>query len=685
MNSLLPVRALLVTDDPAGPKRVDRLLGSDSGIVLVYADTANAVTRAFEEHQIDLVVVYADSSLPELFDAVHRQVRELEQPIAVIGIVDPEDEAAAATLGRAGVEGFVASDNERRLHAILLRQAELLRAKQSASLANRRLSEIEERYTLLLDSSSEAIAYLHEGLHIFANPAYLAMFGFDSFEEVEGLSMLDLLESTDQDTDLKQVLKALAHDEIPGAPLLANAQRADGSQFSAVVMFSRARYGGEACAQMLVHEDRADADPALTEELRRIKQSDLLTGLLNHAALIDLLKQMLESQADSTDLAVMMMSIDDHERVQSRVGIGASDQLIRSLTDLFVEAVGEEIPMARLRDHIFAVVLENHSESQADAVSRQVVESCQGRVIEIGEISLPVTVSVGVTQGSSANPVAENLISQADLALAEALRSGGNGYVRYRPRISSATDDGDMAWGERLVHALDHDEIQLLSSPVTSMDEDDFIIHEIESRLRSHDSDEVVMPSVFSAAASRLGLASRMDKDLLRRLALELKEREFSRDDLWMVTLSLQSALDNSFCDHLDAQMKRDVLPARQMIWAFRDLEVQDKLRQTQEFIHRFGPMGCRFAVCDVVPDSATGPSLRFLELDFLRLAPEMVHNLGGNEALRDQLAELVREASRSHVRIVAPKVDDTSDLATLWQLGITLVQGEFVREQASL
>ncbi|MFW6339836.1 MAG: EAL domain-containing protein [Wenzhouxiangella sp.] len=683
--SSVPLRLLLISDDPALPRQLERLLGNDSGITVMFADTANAISRAFEEQPIDLAVVYADSAVPELVETVHRQARELNRAVALIGVVEPDDDAAMATLARSGVEGFVASDNERRLRSIVLGQAELLRARREAGLAAQRLAEIEERYTLLLDSSSEAIAYLHEGLHVFANPAYLSLFGFHDFTEVEGLSMLDLLESVDSESDLKQVLRALADDEIPGAPLLVDAHRADGSRFSAVVTFSRARYAGEACAQMLVHEDRADADPALAEELRRIKQSDQLTGLLNHAALVERLERQLAGQSDSTNLALLMMSVDDHERIQARVGIGASDQLIRSLTALFVDALGDDVPMARLRDHIFAAVLDEHAEAQADAVSRRIVESCQGQVIEVGEISLPVTVSVGVTQGSSTGTSAATLVSQADIALSEALRSGGNAYVRYRPRITASSEDGDLAWGERLVHALDHDEIQLLSSPVTSMDEDDFIIHEIESRLRPHDSEEVVMPSVFSAAASRLGLAPRMDRDLLRRLGLALQDREYSRDDLWMVTLSLQSAMDASFCDHLDAQMNQEALPARQMIWAFRDFEVQDKLRQTQEFIHRFGPLGCRFAVCDVVPDSATGPSLRFLELDFLRLAPEMVQNLGDNEPLRDQLAELVREASRNHVRIIAPKVEDTSDLATLWQLGITLVQGEFVREQASL
>jgi len=119
------------------------------------------------------------------------------------------------------------------------------------------------------------------------------------------------------------------------------------------------------------------------------------------------------------------------------------------------------------------------------------------------------------------------------------------------------------------------------------------------------------------------------------------------------------------------------------MIWALRELEVQERLPQAQQFIHRFGPLGCRFAVCDVSPESATGPILQFLELDFVRLVPEMTQNLVDSGETRERLIEVVREAGKNHVRVIAPKVGDTNDLATLWQLGITLVQGEFVREQA--
>ena len=45
------------------------------------------------------------------------------------------------------------------------------------------LREAEKRCQLLLDSSVDAIAYVHEGMHIYANRAYLELFGFDDAED----------------------------------------------------------------------------------------------------------------------------------------------------------------------------------------------------------------------------------------------------------------------------------------------------------------------------------------------------------------------------------------------------------------------------------------------------------------------------------------------------------------------
>ena len=685
MTTTSPIRILVVSDDPARPGELEQLLGDDGASRILLADTANAVARVFESDTVDLIVVYPHRAEPDLLEAASKASRDRGQSVPIIAAIEPDDSTTALAVAAAGVEGFVHTTNARQFRRILVNLSDLLRSRQQALAAGQRLDDIEDRYTLLLESSSEAIAYLHEGLHIFANPAYLELFGFESFGQLEGLSMLDLLDSADHGPDLKQVLKALNRDELPSEPLHLAARREDGNRFTAVVAFSRARYAGEACAQMLVREDRQDASPALAEELNRLKQSDLLTGLLNQSSFRERIEEELATRADATGLSVLLMSIDQPDRLQSRIGIGGTDALICQAGAMLSHGVGEQVAMARLRDHIFAVLAETPDTQSADALARRIVEHCHGQIVEVGNLSMPVTVSVGLTLGSSGQTGAETLISQADIALSEALRSGGNAYVRYRPRISAQANEDDLAWHERLIHALDRDEIRLMTSPITSMDDDASTIYEIDSRMRAEGSDEVLLPAVFLAAAARVGLAPRLDRDLLRRLAQVIADRPGTDDELWMVTLSSSSIEDAEFCDHLNGLLSRNSLPPDRMIWAFRDIDIQDQLRQAQEFIQRFRRLGCRFALSDVVADSSFEATLRFLELDYLQLAPEMVQNLGENEPLRQQLADIARESARHKVRTIAPKVEHTSDLATLWQIGITLVQGDFVREQASI
>ncbi|MGY6554500.1 MAG: EAL domain-containing protein [Wenzhouxiangella sp.] len=679
-----PVRILIISDDPARQAEVDQLAADAAPVRLILADTANAVSRLFGTEAIDLVLVYASSEEPDLLESATTAVREADQATPLLAVIEAEDTQAAMAAAACGVEGFVSESNVRQLRRLLVRGIEQVRNGHEARQAAQRLSEIENRYTLLLESSSEAIAYLHEGLHIFANPAYLQMFGVASFDEVEGLSMLDLLEPGSEGPDLKQILKSLQHDQLPSEPLSLHGRRLDGSEFDAIVTFSRARYAGESCAQMLIREDHPDADPAMAEELNRLKQSDLLTGYLNQGAFNKRVDSQLALTADPTHLSVMLMSVDQADKLQARVGIGATDSLIRSAGQLMIEGAGAPLAVARVRDQIFAVLVQTSDPQGAETLARDIVEHCNGRMLEIGDLALPVTVSVGIAQGSSGEINADTLISQAGLALTEALRSGGNAYVRYRPRISDDVSDDDMAWHERLIHALDHDEIRLMTSPITRMDDDATTIYEIESRMRAEGSDEVLLPSVFLNAAARVGLAPRMDKDLLRRLAASISERDAGADEAWLVTLSAQSIIEREFCDHLDGLLAKGQLNPNQLIWAFRDFEIEDKLRQAQAFIDRFQPMGCRFALTDVGPESAVEATLKFLDLAYVRLAPEMVLNLGENEPLRRKLADLVSEANQNDTRIIAPRVENTSDLATLWQLGITLVQGDFVREQAS-
>ncbi len=684
-SPITEIRILVVTDDPSAPRELLQLIGEDSGVRTLFADTSNAVSRTFETDEVDLVVVRIDPSDLALLDAASRLAKEQDDSVPILAVIKADDARSAVAAGAAGVEGLVFATNPRQMKRLTLFLVDSVRARRDARTALRRLEEIEDRYTLLLDSSSEAIAYIHEGLHIYANRAYLELFDYASFEDLEGLSMLDLLSPSEEVPDLKKVLKALSRDEIPEDAMTLKAHRQDGDEFQAIVAFSPARYGGEYCAQMLVREQMTQADPELARELEKLKTSDMLTGLLNRPAFVERLRAEAGRREDTTGLAVLLISLDKHDQLQSKLGLGATDALIRESADLFNQAVGQSLAMARISDHTFGVLVDVDSREQAEKLAARIVDQCSGRIIDVRDTSLTVSASVGLAMAGSELNEPDTLLSQSDSALSEALRAGGNAYVRYRPRVSGDADEDDAAWAERLHHALDNDEFRLVTSPITSMDDDGFLINEVETRLRTEDSDEVLMPAAYLPAAARLDLAARLDEDMLRRLGAALIEKERSDDHHWLVPLCLDTLSDTSALDRMQKLLAAGHLEADHLIWGFREPEVRDKLRHLQTFIERFKSLGCRFALCDVAPDADYDPLLRHLEIDYLRLAPEMIQNLSGNDALKQQLAEVVSSANEHQVRVIAPKVEHTGDLATLWQFGITLVQGDFVREEASV
>lgn len=678
------IRILTVTDDPSTPRELAQMLGDESGTRVLFADTGNAVSRTFDSESIDMVVINVDGSDLQLLESTLRYTREQDRFIPVLAAVDGEDARSALAVAGHGVEGFVSQASLRQFKRLALQQVESLRARRDARIALRSLEDIEARYTLLLDSSSEAIAYLHEGLHIYANPAYLEVFGFDTFEDLEGLSMLDLFTPTEEAPDLKKVLKALSHDDIPHEPLTLNAHRQDGSTFSASVDFSPARYGGEYCAQMLVREEVSHGDPALAEELQKLKTSDMLTGLLNAPAFINILKAELDKRSDTRGISVLVMTIDNHDELLDKVGVGATDALIKESADMFREAAGENAQMARLRDHTFAMFADLPDREQAEKLAGTIVENCSDHIVEVRDTSLTVSASVGLTVAGSEVDSAETLIEHADQALNEATRGGGNAFVRYRPRISADADEDDTQWAERLRHALDQDEFGLVTSPITSMEDDNLLINEVETRLQAEDSEEVLLPSAYMAPASRTGLATRIDRDTLARVKNLIGERKSNTDHQWLVTLSLNTITDGEAVDLVESMLDQFDIGANQVIWGFRESEIREKLRPTQAFIERLRPKGCRFSLMDVTTGNNVEPLLRYLDLDFIRLAPEAIQDIGNNDRLRDEISTLVSHAREHEVQVIAPKVENTGDLATLWQFGITLVQGDFVREEAS-
>jgi PAS domain S-box-containing protein len=98
---------------------------------------------------------------------------------------------------------FISLDDVPKTRQIILQTAELSRLKRDALHLRYTNEEGERAHRLLAETLETPVAFIQEGLHLYANPAYLGLFGLDN---PESRSFLDLFPPGER-TRIKQALK----------------------------------------------------------------------------------------------------------------------------------------------------------------------------------------------------------------------------------------------------------------------------------------------------------------------------------------------------------------------------------------------------------------------------------------------------------------------------------------------
>ena len=154
-----------------------------------------------------------------------------------------------------------------RLKKVLTRVISEAKVRAQYAALQEQYSSQHTMLNTLLDGTQEPIAYLHQGMHSYSNPAYRQLTGLDTEEEVLSTPLLDLVEQQQQPT-LDDLLRQLEGGHRDKATLDCRMLGRHGQYTRVRLSFMQSWFDGESVLQLNVQAPPTEVDngkPATTQ------------------------------------------------------------------------------------------------------------------------------------------------------------------------------------------------------------------------------------------------------------------------------------------------------------------------------------------------------------------------------------------------------------------------------------
>ncbi len=626
---------------------------------------------------IDMVLVAFDSKYIG-FNQVIAAVTATGKDIPVLASTKVLDEASVMSAISSGARDVALRTKAEHVQFVVRNEFNALLSRRSLRHLEAALRETERRCDTLISSSRDPIAYIHEGMHIRANEAYLEMFGFEEFEEIEGLSVLDLIDSSHADA-FKQVLKNISKGEAPPKNLECGAVRSDGSQFDAVMEFSPATYEGESCLQIVFRQQTIDADMA--KELDNLRQRDATTNLYNRQFFITETEAVVAAAVSGkANQSLLLIEADNYDNRIEEVGLALADEVLKKIADRLQGLMDENSIVARFADHTFAVLCRQHDHNQTTAMAEKIRAAFEGQLIELGQHSLALTVSIGGVQIGEKIASVPQILGKSNQCLQSAEGVGGNRFDIFDPAARDrAEEELIQAWVARIKEALNEDQFVLNYQPLISLAGAEGEAYEVLLRMTAP-TGEIVSPENFIPIAEEHGLLADIDRWVIgRTISLLAEKAKAGIDTTLFVKVTPASLVEGDLHNFISTQLKAQGINGDKLVLQIPESKIFSHLKALQAFQKIIGSFGCRLCLEQFGTGLNSFQMLKHFEPAVLKIDRSFIVDLAKNTDNQKKVKEIVDEAHKLDKQCVAEFVSDAGSMSFLFSTGIDYVQGNFL------
>lgn len=644
-------------------------------------ETEEAFIDALEEQSWDLFVAREKEADFDINQAlVHIRKKDRDLPFVVLS-EGYESEELVKHL-KAGAKDVVPFEHDKHIVAVLRRELESRADRKKLRLMEAQVRDIEHRCELLLDSSKDAIAYISEGMHIYANSSYLQFLGYDDIDELICIPVLDTFDSESQ-ANFKEMSKPFSDnsqaEQTEAKP--CTSIREDGTKISASMSLSAATYDGENCLQILIRPEHDNEE--LAEKIKELSQQDLLTGLYNRQYFMEKLHEAKEGAVNNHQYSgVLYLAIDNFQKIKTNFGMADADLILRDLANVFDETTQEGHHLARLSDDIFGVICPAKEGEDAVSVAHKYGKAVENHLFEVAGKTIQITLSTGVTLVTENAPGINDILGRAQTASQELAAQDNaediNGVNLFTIQTSKLNDHNDAI--ELIQDALNNDKFKLLFQPIISLRGEGDEHYEAFIRMINEEGEEI-SPYDFLPPSGPSDMANKVDKWVILQTIKHLSEhRSKGHNTKLFINLTSETLQDQTFTSWLNVALKAARLPGDSLIFQISENSAITYLKQAKEFAKGVGTLHCKMSINQFGRALKPFNLLKHLSPEYIKLEGSFTQDMQKDEESREAAKEMIQTLQSMGKLTIVPLVESAALLSTLWQAGVNYIQGYYLQ-----
>ncbi|MFO7248856.1 MAG: EAL domain-containing protein, partial [Bacillota bacterium] len=546
---------------------------------------------------------------------------------------------------------------------------------QRLMAANRSAKEAQRLASFVFQYAQEGIMITDaEGTILYVNPAFTAITGYTE-EEVRGKN--------------PRLLKSGRHDAFFYRQMWESVRRT--GQWRGEIW--NRRKNGEIYPEWLTISAIKNEKGRIThyvavftditerkryeEQIKHQALHDPLTDLPNRRLFHDRLAHAIrEAKETQRKVAVLFLDLDRFKNINDTLGHILGDELLRHVAKRLSSCVPREGVLARIGGDEFAVLLPAlTARAEAERVAKDIVDRFT-QPIALGERSLYVSISVGISLYPDDGDDCPTLIKNADMAMYCAKEEGGNRYRFFTPGMRLETvQRWQLENGMR--QALELGELQLVYQPQVEAQTGRMV--GVEALLRWHHPEQGVMsPATFIPLAEETGFIVPIGDWVLRTACAQAKAWQEAGLPPIRVAVNLSARQFQE--GRLEATVRR-VLAETGLEPQFLELEITEGIMmtnhtQTVEQLHRLKALGVKVAIDDFGIGYSSLGYLKKFPIDTLKIDKSFIRDCTDVPEDAAIVKAVIALAKNLNIPVVAEGVENPRQLAFLCAEGCDVIQG---------